>query len=159
MQTRHGAREQLSSLALTALRIGTGVIMAAHGWQKLTGFAEWRGNVEALGLPAPEVTAVLVTIAELGGGIALILGLLTPLAAAGVLVVMVGAIATVHAGKGLFAAEGGWELALLVALIALYFVARGAGPYSVDALVRGRVRPKREQRMGPGVGVPLGGPA
>src|SRR5690606_7305606 len=134
-------------------------VMAAHGWQKLTGFATWRGNVEQMDLPAPEVLAVLATIAELGGGIALILGALTPLAALGVLCVMVVAIATVHAGNGPFVADGGWELALLIGLVALFFVTRGGGPYSVDALLRRRVRSRREEPIGPGVGAPLGGPA
>lgn len=159
MQARHDAREQLSAIALTALRIGTGAIMAAHGWQKLGGFAQWRGTVEGMGLPAPELFAALAMIAELGGGIALILGALTPLAAAGVLVVMIVAIATVHGGNGLFVAEGGWEFALVLGLISLFFLARGGGPYSVDALVGGRVRAQRDERLGRGPSAPLGGPA
>ena len=103
---------RLDPVALAVLRVGTGVIMAAHGWQKLTGFSEWRSTVEALGIPAPEIASVLAVVGELGGGIGLILGLLTPLAALGLIAVMATAIATVHAGKGLFASEGGWELGL-----------------------------------------------
>ena len=135
---RRSTREQIHSLALAVLRVGTGVIMIAHGWQKVTGFSEWQRNVDGLGVPFPDIAAVLAVVGELGGGIGLVLGLLTPLAALGVLAVMVTAIATVHAENGLFAADNGFEFPLLIALVTLFFVARGAGRYSVDALIRRR---------------------
>lgn len=129
---------RVDAIGLTLLRLTAGVIMTAHGWQKVATFPQWQGTVEQLGLPMPEVAARLAIVGELGGGIALILGLLTPVAGLLILGVMATAIATVHAGKGLFSADGGWEFPLLLGMTALYFVARGGGPYSVDALIERR---------------------
>ncbi|MCZ7677423.1 MAG: DoxX family protein [Sandaracinaceae bacterium] len=139
--------------ALTILRVVVGFVLLVHGWMKLTSFEAWRGMVADLGVPAPDVFAAFSTAAELGGGIGLMLGLLTPIAALAVLVNMIVAILLVHADAGLLAAEGGFEYPLVLALVALFFLVRGAGPASVDALIfrrrpereRGAVRPFREE--------------
>lgn len=128
------------SLSRTLLRGVIGVIMTAHGWQKLIGFADWHAQVEQLGIPLPDITAWLAVGAEFLGGLALIFGLLTRLAGLAVMVNMIVAIATVHIGNGLFAQNGGFEYPLLLAATALYFLATGAGPISVDALLRNRRR-------------------
>lgn len=130
------------ALSRTLLRGVIGVIMTAHGWQKLTGFADWHAQVVQLGVPAPDVSAWLSVAAEFLGGLALLFGLLTRLAGFAVLFNMVVAIATVHIGNGLFAQNGGFEYPLLLAATALYFLATGAGPISVDAVLRRR----RQQR-------------
>lgn len=122
-------------LSLTALRIGLGVVMAAHGWAKLGDVPGWQASVAALGVPAPDLAAWLAIAAELLGGIGLVVGFLTPIAAFGIFATMVTAIVTVHWGNGLLAANDGFELPLTLALIAAFFVARGAGPLSVDARV------------------------
>lgn len=127
--------ERTRAIGLTLLRITAGVIIAAHGWQKVVGFSEWQGQVQQMGLPLPEIAARLAVVGELGGGIALILGLLTPVAALLVAITMATAIAAVHASNGLFAADGGFEFPLLLGMTALFFVLRGGGPYSVDALI------------------------
>jgi putative oxidoreductase len=106
----------------------------------------------ALGLPAPDVMAALAVMGELLGGAGLILGLLTPLAAFGVLAVMVTAIAKVHVGNGLFAQNGGWELPLVIGLVALYFIARGGGRYSLDAILARKWSERRVQRREAPVG-------
>lgn len=152
---------RVDAIGLTLLRVTTGVVMAAHGWQKVETFSQWQQQVTELGLPAPEIAARLAVVGELGGGIALILGLLTPVAGLLILGVMGTAIATVHAGNGLFAANGGWELPLVLGVIAIFFVAHGGGPISVDALVerkmqKGGVPPLHGHGRGE---APAGGPA
>ena len=145
--TRGRPRRALSDLALTILRVVAGIILIAHGWDKLAGFEQWQSNVASMGIPFPEIAAGLSVAAELGGGIGLLLGVLTPLAAFGVFVNMLVAIGAVHLGNGLFARNDGWEYPLTLAVIALFFVFRGAGPYSVDALVkRARLHAKEERR-------------
>lgn len=119
---------------LTLLRIVTGVILAAHGWEKLVGYADWQQNVASLGLPLPQVLAPLAIAAELGGGVALILGLLTRVAALGAAFNMAVAIGTVHWAHGLFAKDNGFEFPLLLMVSALFFTLRGAGAWSLDAL-------------------------
>jgi len=78
-------------------------------------------------------------VIELVGGILLILGLLTPLVAVLVVVVMIGAFFTVHLGSGVHVSDNGRELIAVVGLAAAVFVLVGPGRYSVDAvLARGR---------------------
>lgn len=127
-----------SPYALTLLRVTVGVIMVVHGWSKLTGYAEWSGTLESMGLPLAEVLAPLAIAGELGGGLGLILGALTPIAAAGVLTTMLVAIFTVHIDHGLLAENGGFEYPLTLAAVSLFFLVRGAGPFSVDHWVFGR---------------------
>lgn len=122
-------------LALTALRVGFGIVMAAHGWAKLGNVSAWQAQVASLGIPAPDLAAWLAIAGELAGGVGLIVGFLTPIAAFGVFATMVTAIVTVHWGNGLLAKNNGFELPLTMALLAAYFISRGAGPLSLDALM------------------------
>ncbi|WP_075098017.1 DoxX family protein [Sandaracinus amylolyticus] len=146
-------------VALTLLRVVAGVTMAAHGWQKVEGFDGWRDTVASMGVPAADVLAALAVAGELGGGIGLALGLLTPLSALGVLAVMIVATTAVHLPNGFFAQDGGFEYPLLMATVALFFLLRGPGPYSVDAMVRGRARHRREPERGAPYREPIGRPA
>jgi putative oxidoreductase len=79
------------------------------------------------------VQVVLAGLAELGGGLMLALGLLTPLAAAAIIGVMVVAIATVHLPKGFFSTEGGYEYNLVLAAAAAGIAFTGPGAWSLDA--------------------------
>lgn len=144
MKTLRSLSRTLAPLALTALRVGAGAILAVHGWQKATDFASWTAMVDQLGVPAPSLFAALGMIAELGGGIALVLGLLTPLAAALLLTNMLVAVFVVHWENGLMAADGGYEYPLVLALVSLFFLVRGPGPYSLDRALFGRKRAARE---------------
>ena len=121
-------------VGLTLLRMVTGVILAAHGWEKLVGYSDWQNSVASLGLPMPHVLAPLAIAAELGGGVGLVLGLLTRLAGLGAAINMGVAIATVHWGHGLFAKDNGFEFPLLLLVSALFFLLRGAGAASLDSL-------------------------
>ncbi len=120
---------------LLLLRCGLGVIMVAHGTLKIS---DPLGTVQYfadLGLPLPVVGVALAILAEFFGGIGLILGTFTRLAALGTLSMMLVAIGAVHLGNGLFAANGGYEYPVILALVAMVFVVRGAGSYSLDAWV------------------------
>lgn len=144
MTTLRKISDAVSPIALAILRIVAGVILAVHGWLKVIGWQDWVGTIDQLGLPAPEVFAGLALAAELGGGIALILGLLTPLVSLAILVNMIVAIALVHWEHGLLTAEGGFEFPLLLAATALYLFARGPGLYSLDHAFFGRRARRRE---------------
>jgi putative oxidoreductase len=144
MKTLRTLSHTLAPIALTVLRVGTGAILAVHGWQKASDFASWTAMVDQLGIPAPSLFAALGMIAELGGGIALVLGLFTPIAAAMLLTNMLVAVFVVHWENGLMAADGGYEYALTLALVALYFLVRGPGPYSLDHALFGRRAAARE---------------
>lgn len=127
-------RSGLEPLALTLLRISTGVIMAVHGWQKLSDIPKWTEIFTNMGMPFPKLSVFLAIGGEFFGGLGLIVGLLTPLAAFGVLATMAVAIFKVHWSNGLLAANNGFEYPMTVFFVALYFIMRGAGPISLDAL-------------------------
>jgi putative oxidoreductase len=133
-------------VALTLLRIGVGAIFVAHGWQKLSDIHGTVAMFAHQGLPNPTLMVYLAILGEFFGGLGLALGALTPLAALGPVCTMAAAIYFVHRDNGLFAQNGGWEYPLTLLLIAMYFVAHGAGPLSVDALVmRNRRQPGRRR--------------
>jgi putative oxidoreductase len=119
------------------LRVVVGVVMAAHGYDKLTGeggpagFGE--GLLAGLGLPAPVLLGWVVTLIELVGGVALVLGVATRLAAVLNVAVLVGAIAFVKLDAGLIAAEGvGYELDLVLIAGLLAVAMLGPSRPSVD---------------------------
>lgn len=126
-------------LALAIIRVVVGAIFIAHGGQKLFvfGIDGVTGAFTQMGAPLPAITAPLVALVEFAGGIALVLGLLTRLAAMAIALVMVGAILLVHLRNGFFAPTGfEFPLALLSAAIA--FVVTGGGTYSVDRRIFAR---------------------
>ncbi|HEX5098838.1 MAG TPA: DoxX family protein [Polyangiaceae bacterium] len=124
-----------STLALTLLRVGVGCLLIAHGWMKLVDIPQITSAFAALDVPNPRLAVYLAILAEFFGGIGLVLGALTPLAALGPVLSMGCAIYFAHRHNGPFAEHGGWEYPLTLLLVALFFVAHGAGPISVDALV------------------------
>jgi putative oxidoreductase len=125
---------QLTTTALTALRLVLGFLFAAHGWQK---FNEWtiagtQASFAKMGVPAADVMAPAIAVLELAGGIALILGILTRVVAGLLVLDMLGALFLVHAPAGIFAANGGYELVLLLAAASFALALTGAGRFSVD---------------------------
>ena len=126
---------QLGDWGLLALRLGVGVTFLAHGSQKRA----MRKLQPSAQMPAGLLTLLRVlSIAEPLGGVATLVGLLTQAAAAGFILVMLGAIrlkvTQLHKG---FTGDGGWELEflLLVGAIALLFL--GAGRFALDRLLLG----------------------
>jgi putative oxidoreductase len=125
-------------LALFALRVVIGLLMAGHGAQKLFGSFGGHGITgtgqffESLGLRPGERHARLAGLGEMGGGLLLLLGLFTPLGAAAVIGVMVVAILTVHGPKGLWVTEGGYEYNLVLIAVAFALASAGPGAWSLD---------------------------
>lgn len=130
----------LTTTARTVLRIVTGFLFAAHGWQKFNEFsiAGTQAAFAQMGVPAANLVAPVVATLELVGGIALILGVLARVFAALLAVNMLGALFLVHAPAGIFAATGGYELVLILAAAALAVALVGAGKVSVDQALFGR---------------------
>jgi putative oxidoreductase len=126
-------------IALAIVRVAVGIMFAAHGAQKLFGFGLGGviGFFAKSGIPMPVISGPLVTFVELLGGLALILGLLTRLAALGLAVDMLGALLLVHIGAGFFLPQGFEYVFVLIAVtVALALV--GPGAYSVDAAIARR---------------------
>jgi putative oxidoreductase len=124
---------------LLLLRIVAGLSLAAHGSQKLFGSFGGSGTVgtrkffAGLGFRAPLAMAFLAGLGELGGGLLLAFGFVTPLAALALTVVMLNAIGTVHWKKGFFNSAGGFEYNLLIIATALAVTAAGPGRFSLDS--------------------------
>lgn len=133
--------DKICPYSWTILRVVVGVIMTVHGWQKMQDVTAWAGNLAQMGIPLPELSAYLSIAGEFLGGLGLILGLFTPLAAFGVAATMAVAIYTVHlfdvngSFKGLLAQNGGFEYPLTLFAVAVFFMANGGGPFSLDALL------------------------
>lgn len=138
-------RSLAGTTAYTVLRVIVGVIMVAHGVQKLGDPSGFEAHISGLGFPMPQVFARLAIAGEVLGGAGLLVGLLTPVAAFGVLAVMLSAIVSVHLEHGLFAQDGGFEYPLTLACCALVFMVNGAGAFSMDALLA-NVRKRRTRR-------------
>jgi putative oxidoreductase len=91
--------------------------------------------LEQMGVKPAKPMAILAGLAEFGGGILVILGFLTPLAALALIGVMIVAVLTVHLKNGFFVANGGYEFNLALAGMALTLLIVGAGAYSLDAVL------------------------
>ena len=127
---------------LVIFRVVLGVIMCAHGAQKVFGWFGGGGPDRAFaffaGYGIPPALAVLAIAVEILGGPALILGLLARVAALGVVVNMLVAIFVVHGRFGFFMnwanaqAGEGIEFHLIAIALALAVVVHGSGPLSVD---------------------------
>jgi putative oxidoreductase len=134
------------SSATLLLRLMLGVVFFAHGAQKILGWFGGPGFSGTMGIftgylhiPAP--FAFLAMAAEFFGGLGLILGFLTRIAAFGIAVNMVVAVAMVHSSFGFFmnwtgTQKGeGVEYHLLTLAITAFLIIRGAGAFSLDRLL------------------------
>jgi len=124
---------RLQPLGLLVMRLALGVIMIAHGWQKIADHMHGiTGMMHQLGLPP--FMAYLVVAAEFGGGILVLVGFLTRLAAFAIFIDMLVAILKVHLPHGLFSSNGGFEFPLTCGAIAFALIFSGAGPIAIDWL-------------------------
>jgi len=131
-----------STIALTVLRLALGAVFLAHGWQKIFEFTipGTQAAFAEMGVPAAQLVGPAIAFLELLGGAAIILGVLVRPVAALLAVDMLAALFLVHAPAGIFVADGGYELVLVLAAGAAALALFGAGRFSIDSLVFGRSR-------------------
>lgn len=136
--TQHKLLASNAGLAALVLRIPVGIILAAHGAQKLFGWfggyglegtGQWMASI---GLEPGYLMALLAGGAEFFGGLALIFGILTRPAAAVLSVFLLIAAFSVHIGHGLFLSNNGYEYALALFAATLALTIQGAGRYAID---------------------------
>jgi len=120
---------------MLAFRIVIGLAFYYHGQGKIAHATEWMGHTA----PVPSWLQALAAFAEYGGGLALIAGFLTPLAALGIIATMIGAMSMVHlpAGHPFVDATGGHsgELALVYLVSSILILCYGPGAFSIDYLI------------------------
>lgn len=131
-----------TALGLLVLRVLAGVAMAFHGWGKIQHPTTWMDGK----FPEPAVAPLqaLAAVSEFVGGIALAMGLVTPLACLGIIATM-GFALEHHVGRGdpfviKGSAKGTWELAAIHASIATAVLLAGPGRWSIDFFLFGRRR-------------------
>jgi putative oxidoreductase len=125
---------------LLLLRLTVGLTLAAHGAQKLGWFGgPGLGAVgqmfEAFGFHPGRRQALVASVVEIGGGLLIALGLLTPLGAALMLSVMIVAAFSEHLKNGFFISSGGVEYNVVLGIAGLTFAFTGPGALSFDALL------------------------
>jgi len=124
------------NLAMLILRVGIGFTFAAHGYGKIfqggpiPGTAGW---FDSMGMKPGKLHAWLAALTEMGAGLLLALGFLTPLAAAAMVGVMVVAGWTVHRHNGFMIVREGWEYTFVLALAAVVVATSGPMEWSVDS--------------------------
>lgn len=137
----------LRSITTLIGRLLLGVVLIAHGWQKLDtwGPSKTTEAFEGMGVPMPDITSQVATWVELAGGVLIILGLLVRFVGPLVFVVMVGA--AYYAGhRGIFASDGGWELEAMIGAAALFLAAAGAGVLSLDHLIMSPFKKRKAEK-------------
>ncbi|HMJ57850.1 MAG TPA: DoxX family protein [Gemmatimonadales bacterium] len=129
------------SIGPLIVRVVVGLLMAAHGTQKLLGWFGGYGLQKTgdffaqLGFRPGRAFATAASLAEVTSGLLLTLGLFGPIGPALMISVMIVAAVTVHWGHGLFATTNGVEVPLLYAVAAIGVALTGFGPYSLDAVL------------------------
>ena len=125
--------------ALLVLRVVHGIIMLYHGWPKLTNLGGTIEGFTGMGIPLPALAAIFATVAEVVGGLLLLLGAFTDVAGVLIAIDMLGAIIFVHAKNGFAVDKGGFEWPLALLAMALALALAGPGRYAVGARTEPRV--------------------
>ncbi len=123
-------QDTLRSLGLLFFRLVVGSAFMLHGFSKIQTPFTWMGDA-----PIPGILQAFAALSEFGGGLALVLGLLTPLACLGLIGTMLGAIFIAHIPAGHpFVGHGGpsYELALAYLSGAVLILLNSPGKFSVD---------------------------
>jgi putative oxidoreductase len=129
-----------TNVGLLLIRLVLGTIFIAHGAQKVFtfGMSGVGDGFVQMGIPLGGALGPIVSLVELVGGVAIILGLFTRAAGFGIAAVMLGAIVYAHLPAGFFAPNG-YEFALMLLAAAGALVVMGAGAYSADAVLGQRL--------------------
>jgi putative oxidoreductase len=128
-------------VGLLLIRSIPGLLLVGHGTQKLFGWFGGKGlrgtatGLESNGYRPGRPFAFLAGFGEAAGGLLFALGLLTPLACAAIIGVMLNAIVSVHWSKGIWSTNGGFEFPLTFAVVAAGIAFAGPGRFSVDRAV------------------------
>ncbi|WP_408925153.1 DoxX family protein [Corynebacterium sp. YSMAA1_1_F7] len=135
-------------VCITISRILVGIVLIAHGWQKydswtIDGTAQ---SFESMSVPWPNASAQIATYFELAAGVLLILGLLVRIVGPLLFIQMAFAFGFAHWGKGVFIADGGWELVGVLGAAGLALAASGSGRFSLDYLFMTPVRARKERK-------------
>jgi len=145
MMVSHINGDSSFGFAALSLRVPIGLILMAHGAQKLfamfggyglEGTGQW---METLGLTPGYLMALMAGSAEFFGGMMIVLGLLTRVSALLITITMLVAIFAVHINNGLFISSNGYEYALALLAVSVSLGFSGAGRYSLDALINKRL--------------------
>ena len=127
--------------ALLFIRIACSIAFLYHGSAILFGAFGGPGPSKfAAFIHAPAVVGYMVGIGQFFGGLAILLGIFTRIAAAGIAIIMLGAIYLVHLPHGFDVSRGGFEYAFTMLLIALALVFTGPGAYSLAAAMPSSLR-------------------
>jgi putative oxidoreductase len=128
-------------LGLLVLRVLVGLVLAAHGAQKLFGWwggpglKGFTGWMASMGLTPAWLWGLMGGLGEFGGGLLLALGLLSPLGSLAIIGAMAMAIALAHWSKGFWGTKGGYEFPLVLLGASAVLGLTGPGAYSLDALL------------------------
>lgn len=131
----------MPDLSILILQLAVGLTFAAHGAQKAFGWwggpglAGWQAAMTSMGFQPARPFALLSAYVELVGGLALAVGLLTPLAAAALVAQAIVIVGHVHLRNGFFNAQSGFEFPMLLGVGAASVGLVGAGAYSLDAVL------------------------
>ncbi len=123
-------------VALMILRAALGMMIFVHGYNKafrggrIAGTGRW---FQSMGMRPGKVHAALAAFTEMGVGVLLVVGLLTQVAAAGLIGLMVVAFWTVHRDKGFMITGEGWEYVAMISVMSLVCAMLGPGRISLDA--------------------------
>lgn len=144
--------DRLHPWGILLLRLVVGIVFLVHGLQKI--FILEVGNVAgffgSLSIPQPFVMAIVVTALEVLGGLALILGAFTRLAAIPLAVIMLVAILTAHLPNGFFVSpNGGYEFALTLLVANVALVTLGSGALALDDVLMKRGEKSASQEGAP----------
>ena len=127
--------DSAANLGLICIRMALGLMLMAHGLNKIFGDGGIRGTArwfDSLGLRPGIAHAWVAAVTEIGAGALMVSGLIFPASCAGFVGLMIVAAFTDHRGNGFFVFKGGWEYVALVAAVAGGLALTGPGRWSID---------------------------